>query len=174
MAIERNRDEALAKLVDQWAEDAPDGRDASMFAWRRANVGEINRLARERMVARWSGGGARARRCGRSPLLGRGPDRHPGSHRPGSDRHLGTGRVIRRSTAPPQSLLWRWKTAGGSGWTGDQLADQAGPRLRHHSPPEPGCHPRHRPCLRGRGRAGAGLRGHVQSQGGEPPLPGGP
>ena len=48
---ERTRDKALTVLVDQWAEDAIVGRDAAMFAWRRANVAELNRLARERMVA---------------------------------------------------------------------------------------------------------------------------
>jgi hypothetical protein len=51
VTTERTRDEALAKMVDQWAKDALDGRDAAMFAWRRANVAELNRLARERMVA---------------------------------------------------------------------------------------------------------------------------
>ena len=51
VTTERTRDEALAKLVDQWAEDVLDGRDAAMFAWRRANVAELNRLARERMAA---------------------------------------------------------------------------------------------------------------------------
>jgi conjugative relaxase-like TrwC/TraI family protein len=48
---EHTRTEALATLVDQWAQDVTDGRDAAMFAWRRANVAELNRLARERMVA---------------------------------------------------------------------------------------------------------------------------
>jgi hypothetical protein len=51
VTTERTRDEALAMLVDGWAKDALDGRDAAMFAWRRANVAELNRLARERMVA---------------------------------------------------------------------------------------------------------------------------
>jgi hypothetical protein len=51
VTAERSRDEALGKLVDQWAKDTLDGRDAAMFAWRRANVAELNRLARERMVA---------------------------------------------------------------------------------------------------------------------------
>ncbi len=51
VTTERTRDEALNKVVDQWAKDALDGRDAAMFAWRRANVAELNRLARERMVA---------------------------------------------------------------------------------------------------------------------------
>jgi hypothetical protein len=51
VTTERSRDEALAKLVDQWAKDAFQDKDAAMFAWRRANVAELNRLARERMVA---------------------------------------------------------------------------------------------------------------------------
>jgi conjugative relaxase-like TrwC/TraI family protein len=48
---ERTRDEALDTLVDQWARDTLAGKDAAMFAWRRANVAELNRLARERMAA---------------------------------------------------------------------------------------------------------------------------
>jgi conjugative relaxase-like TrwC/TraI family protein len=51
VVIENTRTEALAQLVDQWAQDVTDGREAAMFAWRRANVAELNRLARERMVA---------------------------------------------------------------------------------------------------------------------------
>jgi hypothetical protein len=51
VTTERTRDEALTKLVDQWAKDALAGRDAAVFAWRRANVAELNRLARDRMVA---------------------------------------------------------------------------------------------------------------------------
>ncbi len=51
VAIERTRDEALARLVDRWAADALRDTDAAMFAWRRANVAELNRLAREQMVA---------------------------------------------------------------------------------------------------------------------------
>ena len=48
---ERTRDEALATLVDQWSCETLAGMDAAMFAWRRANVAELNRLARERMTA---------------------------------------------------------------------------------------------------------------------------
>ena len=48
---ERTRTEALDTLVDQWATDTLSGKDAAMFAWRRANVAELNRLARERMAA---------------------------------------------------------------------------------------------------------------------------
>ncbi len=43
-----SRDEAMDQLVDGWASDVMAGRDAAMFAWRRANVGELNRRARQR------------------------------------------------------------------------------------------------------------------------------
>jgi hypothetical protein len=45
-----SRDEALRELVDRWARDTMAGKDAAMFAWRRANVAELNRLAREQLV----------------------------------------------------------------------------------------------------------------------------
>jgi hypothetical protein len=51
VVCERTRTEALDTLVDQWAADTLSGKDAAMFAWRRANVAELNRLARERMAA---------------------------------------------------------------------------------------------------------------------------
>ncbi len=51
VTTERTRDEALARLVDRWAADALRYQDAAMFAWRRANVAELNRLARAQMVA---------------------------------------------------------------------------------------------------------------------------
>jgi hypothetical protein len=57
VVVQGTRTEALATLIDQWAEDITDGRDAAMFAWRRANVAEPNRLARERMVADGNVGG---------------------------------------------------------------------------------------------------------------------
>jgi hypothetical protein len=51
VVVEPTRTEALNKLVEQWARDVTDNREAAMFAWRRANVAELNRLARARMVA---------------------------------------------------------------------------------------------------------------------------
>jgi conjugative relaxase-like TrwC/TraI family protein len=51
VTTERTRNEALDALVGQWARDVTSGKDAAMFAWRRANVAELNRLARERMAA---------------------------------------------------------------------------------------------------------------------------
>ena len=48
---EPTRDKTLGLLADRWARDALVGKDAAMFAWRKANVAELNRLARERMIA---------------------------------------------------------------------------------------------------------------------------
>jgi conjugative relaxase-like TrwC/TraI family protein len=45
------RDTALAAMVEAWSADVGQGRDTAMFAWRRANVAELNRLAREKMAA---------------------------------------------------------------------------------------------------------------------------
>ncbi len=42
-----NHDEALDAMVQAWADDARAGRDAAMYAWRRDNVSELNRRARE-------------------------------------------------------------------------------------------------------------------------------
>src|SRR4051794_31441218 len=44
---------ALEATVAGWAADMAEGRNAAMYAWRRANVAELNRLARER----WRGTG---------------------------------------------------------------------------------------------------------------------
>ena len=51
VVCERTRTEALDTLVDRWARDVSSGKDTAMFAWKRANVAELNRLARERMAA---------------------------------------------------------------------------------------------------------------------------
>jgi conjugative relaxase-like TrwC/TraI family protein len=45
------RTEVLTALVDAWYTDVSAGADAAMFAWRRANVAELNRLARQRWAA---------------------------------------------------------------------------------------------------------------------------
>jgi hypothetical protein len=45
------RPEALAAVVEAWYQDVAAGRDAAMFAWRRANVAELNRRARDRWAA---------------------------------------------------------------------------------------------------------------------------
>ena len=42
--------EALDELIERWPADVAAGKDTAMFAWRRANVAELNRLAREQMV----------------------------------------------------------------------------------------------------------------------------
>ena len=51
VVIEPSRSGALAELVRRWASDMDLGKDVAMLAWRRANVAELNRLARELMVA---------------------------------------------------------------------------------------------------------------------------
>jgi hypothetical protein len=40
--------ESLRTMVDAWAADALSGKDTAMYAWRRTNVEELNRLARDR------------------------------------------------------------------------------------------------------------------------------
>ena len=52
VVIEPSRSGALGELAERWARDVDLGKDVAMFAWRRANVAELNRLARELMVAR--------------------------------------------------------------------------------------------------------------------------
>jgi conjugative relaxase-like TrwC/TraI family protein len=47
----RTRDEALDAMVDAWATDLVDGQDTAMYAWRRANVEELNGRARARMAS---------------------------------------------------------------------------------------------------------------------------
>jgi hypothetical protein len=45
------RGEALEATADAWAADVTTGADAAMFAWRRANVAELNTLGREHWAA---------------------------------------------------------------------------------------------------------------------------
>jgi hypothetical protein len=46
-----NRAEALQATVDAWADDTASGHSTALLAWRRANVVELNRLARDWMGA---------------------------------------------------------------------------------------------------------------------------
>jgi len=48
IATAPTRDGALERVVDGWATDVGDGLEAAMFAWRRANVAELNRRGRQR------------------------------------------------------------------------------------------------------------------------------
>ena len=50
VVVAPGRTAALAELVNRWAQDVEAGSDAAMFAWRRANVAELNRLARDEMA----------------------------------------------------------------------------------------------------------------------------
>jgi conjugative relaxase-like TrwC/TraI family protein len=51
------REAALKEMVEAWSADVAAGKDTAMFAWRRANVAELNRLAREKMAAEGRLGG---------------------------------------------------------------------------------------------------------------------
>ncbi|MBW3549018.1 MAG: AAA family ATPase, partial [Actinobacteria bacterium] len=46
IAVSPDRDAALDAVVEGWAADVADGRQAAMYAWRRANVAELNRRGR--------------------------------------------------------------------------------------------------------------------------------
>ena len=46
-----SRDDALQGAVDAWAADTADGNETGLYAWRRANVAELNRRARAWMEA---------------------------------------------------------------------------------------------------------------------------
>jgi ATP-dependent exoDNAse (exonuclease V) alpha subunit len=45
------RDQTLQAVVGAWANDVAMGKDTAMYAWRRANVAELNRRARQEMGA---------------------------------------------------------------------------------------------------------------------------
>ena len=172
VTTERTREEALTKLVDRWAKDALREKDAAMLAWRRANVAELNRLARERMVAegRVTGpelvtpGGARYaagdRIIARSPLAQ--------GQIVTSERGVVTGVEFEE-----QRLVIEMENGKRFWLDQEAIAGKLAHGLRDHRPPQSGGHPRHRPRLRGRGREGAGLRGHVQGQRRDAPLPDG-
>ena len=48
VAVSPDRDTALDAVVSGWAADAAEGANAAMYAWRRANVAELNRRGREK------------------------------------------------------------------------------------------------------------------------------
>jgi hypothetical protein len=48
---EADRGQALQAAVDAWSADVAAGHDTGLYAWRRANVAELNALARSRMEA---------------------------------------------------------------------------------------------------------------------------
>ena len=47
IAVRPDRDSAIDAVVSGWAADAAQGKHAAMYAWRRANVAELNRRGRE-------------------------------------------------------------------------------------------------------------------------------
>src|SRR5205085_6015748 len=46
IAVSPDRDTAVDAVVEGWAADVAQGADAAMYAWRRANVAELNRRGR--------------------------------------------------------------------------------------------------------------------------------
>ena len=95
------RDEALQAVVEAWAADVAAGHETGLYAWRRANVAELNHRARAWMEAsgRLTGpelacpGGATYRAGDRVVTLAPGPPRITASSRPNEPRW-------RRSTSP--------------------------------------------------------------------------
>jgi conjugative relaxase-like TrwC/TraI family protein len=57
VVVAPGREGALKEMVEAWSVDVAAGKDTAMFAWRRANVAELNRLAREKMAAEGRLGG---------------------------------------------------------------------------------------------------------------------
>ena len=89
----------------------PPGRDAAMFAWRRANVAELNRLARQRWAADGRLTGPELTVAGRPVVCGGRPDRHagPGRRRPAGHQPDGCGR--RRRPGRGHARISAWTTA---------------------------------------------------------------
>ena len=58
VVVAPGREAASREMVEAWSADIGQGKDTAMFAWRRANVAELNRLAREKMAAEGRLGGA--------------------------------------------------------------------------------------------------------------------
>ena len=70
------RDDALQAAVDAWAADVAAGHETGLYAWRRANVAELNRRARAWMEASGRLSGPELACPGRCQLPGRRPRRH--------------------------------------------------------------------------------------------------
>lgn len=154
------RTEALDAVVNAWATDFGVGRESAMYAWRRANVEELNRRARARMAAdgRLSG----------PELTAPGGRRYAAGDcivtlAPGADGRLVTserGRVL--AVDPGAGTLTacmddgRIQPFAPEETTADRLA--LGYAVT--DPPLPRRHRGHRPPLRRRRRPGTRLRGH--------------
>ena len=96
----RSRQSAVDEAVEGWANDVIGGRDTAMYAWRRANVAELNRCGREvwQDLGRLSGpelvmGDMRYRKGDRVVTLA------PAANRPGGDLRVRHGDRRRRCKA---------------------------------------------------------------------------
>ena len=123
-----------------WAADIGQGKDTAMFAWRRANVAELNRLARERMAAEG--------RLAGPELVARGGARYAAGDRIVTLAPAASGTVVTSERAwctavdlEHSALAARWRTARGTGFEREEIgADAAGPWVCHHGAPEPRGH----------------------------------
>ncbi len=99
-----NRDDALQGAVEAWAADIAAGQETGLYAWRRANVAELNRRARAWMEAtgRLSGpelvcpGGPSYRAGDRVVTLAPGRGGHPGHLAAGNSRSSRSGKRLAR------------------------------------------------------------------------------
>ena len=155
--IAPDRDEALRAMVDAWAADACAGKDAAMYAWRRTNVDELNRRARDRWAIAGRLHGPDLAADGRRYAAGD-LDRHPRPRCRRQGRHQRTRR--RRSRRPPPPCA-----DGPHGRRPPRTPRRRGarqgpprPRIRHHRPPLPSLDRRHRPPPRRRRRPITRLR----------------
>ena len=81
--IAPTRTEALAGMVDAWADDLAAGHDTALLAWRRADVADLNRLARAQVDQLGFLDGP-------DLLAGRAPTRRRSRRRPRADARRGT------------------------------------------------------------------------------------
>ena len=153
------RDEALQAVVDAWAADIDAGRDTGLYAWRRANVAELNQRARAWMEAsgRLSGpelgcpGGTNYRAGDRVVTLA--PD-------PTAASSLPSGPRWKRLTSPEFAHPTHRRRASGELEHRAPRPRPAGVRVRDNSAPFAGLDDDTGSPLRRRGWAGARLCGH--------------
>ena len=141
-----SRDEALQAAVEAWAADVAAGHETGLYAWRRANVAELNRRARAWMEAtgRLSGpelacpGGAAYRAGDRVVTLAPGP----GGSLVTSERatvearrrrqRLSRSPYRRRAAGPPRAARSRRRPAGATAYATTVHRSQGSTVARAH------------------------------------------
>lgn len=104
-----DRDRALDQMVKGWAADVAAGKDAAMFAWRRANVTELNRRARAAMADAGKLIGSELASTGRPSRPGTGSSPSPRAAKDKWSPPNGAG--SRPSTPRPAASSPAWTTA---------------------------------------------------------------